>query len=76
MCPCRVATFCRFEDDIQFMLGERPNMYFKIMWKYVSPVVITVIIIASLINLGLSDIQYKSWDFDQVSLATYFMMRI
>ena len=32
----------RFSDDIQKMLGHRPNIYFRLCWKYISPTVVTV----------------------------------
>ena len=32
----------KFADDIQDMIGHRPNMYFRLCWKYISPIIIGV----------------------------------
>ena len=28
----------RFSDDIEIMTGQRPRLWFRICWKYISPV--------------------------------------
>ncbi|EDO40278.1 predicted protein [Nematostella vectensis] len=33
----------RFCDNIEDMLGWRPNLYFRLCWKYISPTVVTII---------------------------------
>lgn len=57
-----IYTTERFEDDIQYMLGFRPHMYWKICWRYLSPALITIIFIASIINLAINPMQYSAWD--------------
>lgn len=57
-----IYTTERFEDDIQYMLGFRPHLYWKICWRYVSPALITIIFIASIINLAINPMQYSTWD--------------
>ncbi|XP_048736323.1 sodium-dependent neutral amino acid transporter B(0)AT3-like isoform X2 [Ostrea edulis] len=51
----------RFGDDIELMTGQRPNYYWLFMWKYVSPIVIIVIFIASLIKSMISTAAYEAW---------------
>ncbi|XP_061166600.1 uncharacterized protein LOC133175501 [Saccostrea echinata] len=51
----------RFGDDIELMTGQRPNYYWLIMWKYVSPLVIIVIFLASLIKSMISSATYEAW---------------
>merc|ERR1712079_419789 len=51
----------KFEDDIEYMISIRPGWYWTITWRYISPVLVSVIIVASLINMGLNPIQYKAW---------------
>ena len=36
------AGFTRFAEDIEMMLGRRPNMYFRVCWTVLSPAIITV----------------------------------
>lgn len=69
ICLFSLILFYRFEDDIQYMLGFRPHMYWKICWRYVSPVLITVIFVASLVNLAINPMQYSAWDAVNVSLG-------
>ncbi|XP_015779944.1 PREDICTED: sodium-dependent neutral amino acid transporter B(0)AT1-like isoform X1 [Acropora digitifera] len=52
----------RFEDDIQYMLGFRPHLYWKICWRYISPGLIIIIFIASIVNLAINPMQYSAWD--------------
>lgn len=59
--------FNRFEDDIQYMLGFRPHMYWRICWRYVSPALIVIITIASIINLAINPMTYSAWDMENVS---------
>lgn len=62
----------RFEDDIEYMLGSRPGLYWKITWRYVSPVLVFGILVASLINMGLKPIVYSAWHPEMASLFVCF----
>lgn len=55
----------KFQDDIEYMISVRPGIYWRWTWRYISPVLVTVIIIASLINMGLNPIGYTVWDASQ-----------
>lgn len=44
-------------------------MYWKICWKYVSPGLIIIIFIASIVNLAINPMQYSAWDAENVSLG-------
>lgn len=50
-------TFCYFYGvnrlckDIEFMLGFYPNIYWRVCWKFVTPGLMTVIMIYTLANL-------------------------
>lgn len=59
-----IYTTERFEDDIQYMLGFRPHMYWRICWRYVSPALIVIITIASIINLAINPMTYSAWDME------------
>lgn len=37
----------RFSSDIKFMLGFRPSLYWRICWKYISPLVLLFVLIYS-----------------------------
>ncbi|XP_060756541.1 sodium- and chloride-dependent transporter XTRP3-like isoform X2 [Neoarius graeffei] len=53
----------RFEKDIEDMLGHRPNWYWKIMWLFVSPLLLIslfIFYIVSYIQGGTPT--YQAWD--------------
>ncbi|KAI0218826.1 Sodium- and chloride-dependent glycine transporter 2 [Lamellibrachia satsuma] len=39
-----VYGFTRFADDVEMMIGRRPNIYFRVCWTVVAPVIITGIV--------------------------------
>lgn len=43
------------------MTGSRPSLYWLICWKYVSPIAMIIILIASLIELASSGSSYPAW---------------
>lgn len=42
---------CRFADDIELMTGTRPGLYWLICWKYLSPLAMLLILIASVVEI-------------------------
>lgn len=42
---CYVYGFKRFSEDIALMLGKKPNLYFKITWMGVAPIVLGGIVV-------------------------------
>uniref|UniRef100_A0A8C5G4N4 Transporter n=1 Tax=Gouania willdenowi TaxID=441366 RepID=A0A8C5G4N4_GOUWI len=57
-----------FEKDIEDMLGHRPNWYWKLMWMFVSPVLLIALFIFYIINYILGGVPtYQAWNKDTVS---------
>ncbi|CAL8354240.1 unnamed protein product [Arctogadus glacialis] len=52
----------RFNDDIVFMIGHKPNIFWQIMWRVISPAVMLFILIAFIVDKVSEDLIYKSWD--------------
>uniref|UniRef100_A0A8D8MEV7 Transporter n=1 Tax=Cacopsylla melanoneura TaxID=428564 RepID=A0A8D8MEV7_9HEMI len=52
----------RFADDIEMMTGSRPNLYWLLCWKYISPAVMLVIFTSSLMDLFLGQAGYAAWN--------------
>lgn len=53
----------RFEKDIEDMLGHRPNWYWKIMWIFVSPLLLISLFISYIINYIQGGAPtYQAWD--------------
>lgn len=58
---------CRFENDIKYMIGSKPGWYWKITWGFLAPVVVSVIIVTSVVNLGMQPVKYSVWNPAKVS---------
>ncbi|XP_076319914.1 sodium-dependent proline transporter-like isoform X3 [Tachypleus tridentatus] len=43
----------RFCDDIYFMLGKKPGIYWRITWRYTSPAILTLVFKVRLVNRSL-----------------------
>jgi len=64
----------RFEDDIEYMIGSRPGWYWKITWRYVAPILVFGILIASIVNMGVKPIVYSAWHPELVSTSTFKLL--
>ena len=40
----------RFCDDVEQMIGSRPSMFWRVCWKFISPIFLFIILIFSLID--------------------------
>lgn len=56
-----VADQNRFADDIEMMTGSRPALYWMICWKYLSPIAMITILVASFVELLSSGSSYPAW---------------
>ncbi|CAG0921004.1 unnamed protein product [Notodromas monacha] len=52
----------RFVNEIEKFTGRRPGLYWTICWRFVSPVIIAVIFLASIILKILKSADYTIWD--------------
>lgn len=52
----------RFCDDIELMTGSRPGLYWMLCWKYVSPVAMITILVASFYGLMTDGSSYPAWN--------------
>ncbi|KAM9760439.1 sodium-dependent neutral amino acid transporter B(0)AT2 isoform 1-T2 [Dama dama] len=57
----------KFMEDLKDMLGFAPNRYYYYMWKYISPLMLLSLLIASIVNMGLSPPGYNAWMEDKAS---------
>ncbi|XP_063113992.1 sodium-dependent neutral amino acid transporter B(0)AT1 isoform X2 [Cavia porcellus] len=72
--PLLIVAFCemfavvyvygvdRFNKDIKFMIGHKPNIFWQVMWRVVSPVIMLVIFFAFLVIQVNKDLTYNVWD--------------
>ncbi|KAJ4931568.1 hypothetical protein JOQ06_025863 [Pogonophryne albipinna] len=72
--PLLVVAFCemfsvvyiygidRFNDDIEFMIGHKPNFFWQASWRVISPLIMLVILVFYFITKVSEKILYKAWD--------------
>lgn len=50
---CWFYGVSRFCDDVELMIGQRPGIFWRLCWQYISPVFIFVILVFSLLDFQL-----------------------
>lgn len=62
---CIGVCYCyginRFCDDIEFMTGHRPGLYWKVCWMFVTPLSMLAILVASIWIMSQGHAQYYAW---------------
>ncbi|XP_027728323.1 sodium- and chloride-dependent transporter XTRP3 isoform X2 [Vombatus ursinus] len=68
---CYIYGLRRFENDLQVMTGCKLSWYWKIMWAFVSPLLIISLLIFYLVDYILAGtLTYQAWDATQGHLVT------
>jgi len=49
----------KFGNDIEYMTGKRPYLFWMICWKYISPIAILIIFIANIVKSSSGVAKYK-----------------
>ena len=57
------------DRDIEHMTGVRPGWYWQIMWRFVSPALMILVISSSIYFMFTNKPTYIGWDGDQVEEA-------
>ncbi|XP_016067991.1 PREDICTED: sodium-dependent neutral amino acid transporter B(0)AT3 [Miniopterus natalensis] len=52
----------QFCDDIEWMTGRRPGLYWRVTWKVVSPLLLLTIFVAYIFFLARTTLSYRAWD--------------
>ncbi|XP_067111541.1 sodium-dependent neutral amino acid transporter B(0)AT1-like [Osmerus mordax] len=52
----------RFNKDIEFMIGHKPNIFWRSTWMVISPLIVLVILIFYLVGKITEELTYLSWD--------------
>lgn len=60
----------RFNEDIEFMIGHKPNIFWQVTWRFVSPVIMVVILVFYFVTQITNNLTYLVWDQEAVSLLT------
>ncbi|XP_053265807.1 sodium- and chloride-dependent transporter XTRP3 isoform X1 [Podarcis raffonei] len=71
MAVCYVYGLRRFSKDLSVMSGHKPSWYWKIMWAFVSPVLIVSLFIFYITDyIRTGTLQYQAWDATEGQLVT------
>ncbi|TNN86072.1 Sodium-dependent neutral amino acid transporter B(0)AT1 [Liparis tanakae] len=60
----------RFNKDIEFMIGHKPNMFWQVTWRFVSPLIMVVILVFYFITQISKNLTYLVWDQEAESFPT------
>ncbi|XP_036000831.1 sodium-dependent neutral amino acid transporter B(0)AT1-like isoform X2 [Fundulus heteroclitus] len=52
----------RFNEDIKFMIGHKPSIFWQVSWRFISPLIILVILVFYLVTLAQKELTYLVWD--------------
>lgn len=58
------------------MLGFRPYSFYYYMWRFVSPAVLVVLIVATVIEMAVSPAGYNAWVESEVSILEFRMFPV
>ena len=56
------ASVSRFNKDIEFMIGHKPNIFWQLMWWVVSPQIMLVIFQFYFVVKVSKELTYSVWD--------------
>ena len=62
----RFICFHRFNEDIEFMIGHKPNLFWQVTWRVISPLIMLVIFIFYLVTQISKTLTYLVWDQEAV----------
>ncbi|KAF3833653.1 hypothetical protein F7725_024857 [Dissostichus mawsoni] len=59
----------RFNEDLEFMVGHKPNIFWQISWRFVSPLVVLVILVFYLVTQVQKELTYLVWDVNSLRMG-------
>ncbi|XP_036371936.1 solute carrier family 6 member 19a, tandem duplicate 1 [Megalops cyprinoides] len=80
--PLLVIAFCemiavvylygidRFNEDIEFMIGHKPNIFWQSTWRVISPLIMLVIFIFYFVTKVSEELTYIAWNPSYVNFPT------
>ncbi|XP_067282534.1 sodium-dependent neutral amino acid transporter B(0)AT1 [Pseudorasbora parva] len=72
--PLLIIAFCemmavsyiygidRFNEDIEFMIGHKPNFFWQATWRLISPLIVLVIFLFYFVTTVSKELTYIAWD--------------
>uniref|UniRef100_A0A8C9XYK8 Transporter n=1 Tax=Sander lucioperca TaxID=283035 RepID=A0A8C9XYK8_SANLU len=60
----------RFNEDLEFMVGHKPSIFWQVTWRFISPLIILVILVFYLVTRVQEELTYLVWDPNAVSFPS------
>lgn len=67
-CPELPIFVSRFNKDIEFMIGHKPNIFWQVTWRVISPLIMLVIFFFYFVVKVNEELLYSIWDPSYVSI--------
>lgn len=66
----------RFNQDLKFMVGHKPNIFWQVTWRVLSPLILLVILVFYFVTTVSKKLTYIVWDPESVrSLLPGLLMK-
>lgn len=52
----------RFNEDLEFMIGHKPSIFWQVSWRFISPLTVLVILVFYLVTQAQEELTYLVWD--------------
>lgn len=52
----------RFNEDLEFMIGHKPSIFWQVSWRFISPLIVLVILVFYLVTQAQEELTYLVWD--------------
>uniref|UniRef100_A0A3B4WXY8 Transporter n=1 Tax=Seriola lalandi dorsalis TaxID=1841481 RepID=A0A3B4WXY8_SERLL len=52
----------RFNEDLKFMVGHKPSIFWQVSWRFISPLIVLVILVFYLVTQTQEELTYLVWD--------------
>ncbi|MPC94808.1 Sodium-dependent neutral amino acid transporter B(0)AT3 [Portunus trituberculatus] len=59
----------KFSSDIEKMIGEYPGIYWQATWRFISPITIFTIVVASVYYRITNPSTYPAWNAEEVCVC-------
>ncbi len=61
----------RFNEDLEFMVGRKPSIFWQVSWRFISPLIVLVILVFYLVTQAQEKLTYLVWDPKSVSTQAH-----
>ncbi|KAL4629751.1 sodium-dependent neutral amino acid transporter B(0)AT1-like [Arapaima gigas] len=81
--PLLIIAFCemvavvylygieRFNKDIEFMIGHKPNIFWQVTWRVVSPLIVLLIFLFYFVAKVSAELSYIVWDPESQNFVSF-----